>query len=118
MANWTKVFRFSHTILVPTSVNDSKPMLFGLDTGAFTNILSLRVGRQIAKVSSDYRDRVGGLNGRGKQSLQFRQGDFNFRALSAVERRDDHARPLDREPPNRDRRFPDFWGLPCSGGWS
>ncbi|MGB9236500.1 MAG: aspartyl protease family protein [Terriglobales bacterium] len=63
MANWTKVFRFSHTILVPTSVNDSKPMLFGLDTGAFTNILSLRVGRQIAKVSSDYRDRVGGLNG-------------------------------------------------------
>lgn len=38
-------------------------MLFGLDTGAFTNILSLRVGRHIAKVSSDYRDRVGGLNG-------------------------------------------------------
>jgi hypothetical protein len=63
MVNWTKVFRFSHAILVPTSVNDSKPMLFGLDTGAFTNILSLRVGRQVGKVSSDYRDRVGGLSG-------------------------------------------------------
>jgi tetratricopeptide (TPR) repeat protein len=63
MANWTKVFRFSHIILVPTSVNDSKPMLFGLDTGALTNTLSLRAGRQIAKVSSDYRDRVNGLNG-------------------------------------------------------
>jgi tetratricopeptide (TPR) repeat protein len=63
MANWTKVFRFSHAILVPTSVNDSKPVLFGLDTGAFSNILSLRVGRQVGKVSSDYRDRVGGLNG-------------------------------------------------------
>ena len=32
MADWTKVFRFGHTILVPTSVNDSKAMLFGLDT--------------------------------------------------------------------------------------
>ena len=63
MANWTKVFRFGHAILVPTSVNDSKPMLFGLDTGAFSNILSLRAGRQVAKVGSDYRDRVSGLSG-------------------------------------------------------
>ncbi len=38
MADWTKVFRFGHSILIPTSVNDSKSMLFGLDTGAFTNI--------------------------------------------------------------------------------
>src|ERR1019366_614711 len=44
MVNWTKVFRFDHTMLVPTNVNDSKPMLFGLDTGGFTNILSLRAG--------------------------------------------------------------------------
>jgi tetratricopeptide (TPR) repeat protein len=63
MVNWTKVFRFGHAILVPTSVNDSKPVLFGLDTGAFSNILSLRVGQQVGKVSSDYRVRVGGLNG-------------------------------------------------------
>jgi tetratricopeptide (TPR) repeat protein len=63
MVNWTKVFRFGHAMLVPTSVNDSKPMLFGLDTGAFTNLLSLRAGRQVGKVSSDYRQRVGGLNG-------------------------------------------------------
>lgn len=63
MVNWTKAFRFGHAVLVPTSVNDSRPMLFGLDTGAFTNILSLRVGRKLGKVSSDYRDRVGGLNG-------------------------------------------------------
>jgi len=63
MANWTKVFRFGHAILVPTSVNDSKPMLFGLDTGAFSNILSLRAGRQIGKVNSDSRLRVNGLSG-------------------------------------------------------
>jgi tetratricopeptide (TPR) repeat protein len=67
MANWTKVFRFGHAMLVPTSVNDSKPMLFGLDTGAFSNILSLRAGRQVGKVSSDYRVRVHGLNGEVKE---------------------------------------------------
>jgi tetratricopeptide (TPR) repeat protein len=63
MANWTKVFRFGHSILLPTSVNDSKPMLFGLDTGAFSNILSVRAGRQVSKVSSEDRVQVHGASG-------------------------------------------------------
>lgn len=78
MANWTKVFRFGHSMLVPTRVNDSKPMLFGLDTGAFNNILSVRAGRQVSKVSSEDRLRVRGLSGEvnkvyssSKVTLQF-----------------------------------------------
>lgn len=63
MADWTKVFRFGHMLLVPTSVNDSKAMLFGLDTGAFSNLLSVRAGRQVSKVSSEDRIRVNGVNG-------------------------------------------------------
>jgi len=63
MADWIKVFRFGHSVLVPTSVNDSKPMLFGLDTGAFSNLLSVRAGRQVSKVSSEDSLRVHGLNG-------------------------------------------------------
>lgn len=63
MADWTKVFRFGHSILVPTGVNDSKAMLFGLDTGAFSNLLSVRAGRQVSKVSSDERMQIHGLNG-------------------------------------------------------
>jgi Domain of unknown function (DUF202) len=66
MANWTKVFCFGHSVLVPTSVNESKPMLFGLDTGAFSNILSVRAGRQVSKVSSEERMQVRGLNGEVK----------------------------------------------------
>jgi hypothetical protein len=54
-------------MLVPTSVNDSKPLLFGLDTGAFSNILSLRAGRQVSKVSSENRVRVHGVNGEVKE---------------------------------------------------
>jgi Aspartyl protease/Tetratricopeptide repeat len=63
MANWTKVFRFGHMMLVPTFVNDSPAMLFGLDTGGFANILSLREGRQLGKVNSEDRLHVHGLNG-------------------------------------------------------
>jgi tetratricopeptide (TPR) repeat protein len=67
MADWTKVFRFGHSILVPTSVNDSKPMLFGLDTGAFSNLLSVRAGRLVSKVNSEDRIRVEGVNGAVKK---------------------------------------------------
>jgi len=63
MANWTKVFRFGHMILVPTFVNDSPVALFGLDTGAFANTLSLREARQLGKVNSEYGLRVHGVNG-------------------------------------------------------
>jgi hypothetical protein len=77
MANWTKVLRFGHMLLVPTMVNDSKPMLFGLDTGAFSNILSVRAGRQFSKVNSENRVRLEGLSGsvnkvyRAKATLRF-----------------------------------------------
>jgi len=67
MTNWTRVFRFGHLVLVPTSVNDSPNLLFAVDTGAFANILSLRAGEQMSKVSKEYRLRVGGLNGAVKQ---------------------------------------------------
>jgi len=78
MADWTKVFRFGHNILVPTSVNDSKPMLFGLDTGAFANILSVRAGRQVGKVSSDDRLRVRGLNGEVKKVYSSDKATLRF----------------------------------------
>lgn len=51
----------------PTNVNDSTDLLFGLDTGAITNILSLRAGQQMSKVSNENRLRVSGLNGPVKQ---------------------------------------------------
>lgn len=64
MANWTNVFRFGHSILVPTIVNGSNPMLFGLDTGASTNLLSVRAGRQVSKIRSEDRQPVRGLSGK------------------------------------------------------
>jgi tetratricopeptide (TPR) repeat protein len=78
MADWTKVFRFGHAMLVPTYVSDSKAMLFELDTGAFANTLSLRAGLKADNVVSDNGVlRVKGLSGeaatiyRGKATLSF-----------------------------------------------
>ena len=61
--NWTKVFRFGHILLIPTLVDGSKSMLFMIDTGAFTNVLSTRAAREVTKVRSDSRMQVRGLSG-------------------------------------------------------
>jgi predicted aspartyl protease len=67
MADWTKVFRFRHMLLVPTRVNDSRTTLFLIDTGAFSNLISTRAAREATKVHSDDRVRVHGLSGEVKQ---------------------------------------------------
>ena len=63
MAKWARVFRIGHGLLIPTHVNDSKVMLFMLDTGAFSNMMSIRAARSVTKVSDEDRVRVKGLSG-------------------------------------------------------
>ncbi len=43
MKSWTPVFHFGHQLLIATEVNNSKPMLFLIDTGA-SRQLSLHQG--------------------------------------------------------------------------
>jgi len=64
MANWSKVFRFGHQLLIPTHVNDSPSMLFVIDTGSFSNMLSTSAARKVSKVYQDDRYTVTGLNGK------------------------------------------------------
>jgi hypothetical protein len=64
MADWTRVFRFGHMLLVPTSVNDSKPKLFLLDTGAVGSMLSVRAGREVSKVYYEEHAHLQGMSGR------------------------------------------------------
>jgi tetratricopeptide (TPR) repeat protein len=63
MKSWTPAFRFGHDLLIQTSVNDSKPMLFLIDTGAWTNLLSTRAAREVTKLSSDSWTKVKGMSG-------------------------------------------------------
>jgi tetratricopeptide (TPR) repeat protein len=63
MKSWTPVFRFGHKLLIQTAVNDSKAMLFLIDTGSAVNFLSTRAGREVTKISSDPNVHVKGLSG-------------------------------------------------------
>jgi tetratricopeptide (TPR) repeat protein len=63
MKSWTPVFHFGHQLLIRTAVNDSKPMLFLIDTGSATNLLSTRAGREVTKLNSEARLQVKGLSG-------------------------------------------------------
>jgi len=68
MEAWTKAFRVGHLLLIPTYVNRSAVLLFGIDTGASGNILSLREARLLGKVDNDDMMRVQGLNGEVKHT--------------------------------------------------
>lgn len=63
MAKWTSIYRINHDLLIPTRVNDSKTMLFILDTGAFSNMMSTRAANSVTKVSADDSFKVKGLSG-------------------------------------------------------
>jgi hypothetical protein len=63
MATWARVFRIGHDLIIPTKVNDSHSMLFVIDTGAFSNIMSAKAAREVTKVHSDDTLKIKGLSG-------------------------------------------------------
>ena len=63
MANWSKVFRFGHQLLIPTYVNDSPSMLFEIDSGSSFTMISATAARKITKTYRDNMMTVKGLNG-------------------------------------------------------
>jgi tetratricopeptide (TPR) repeat protein len=67
MARWTEVFRVGHSLLVPTTVNESPSTLFVLDTGAFDNIVAVRAGQQAAKLKSSFGLDIAALGGDPKK---------------------------------------------------
>jgi predicted aspartyl protease/Tfp pilus assembly protein PilF len=63
MANWARIYRIGHDLLMPTHVNESKAMLFILDTGASLNMISTRAAATVSKVRSEDNLRIKGLSG-------------------------------------------------------
>ncbi|HSY10869.1 MAG TPA: aspartyl protease family protein [Verrucomicrobiae bacterium] len=63
MANWTKVYRFRSLMLVPTLVDRIGPLLFLIDTGAFSNVLSTRTAQQVTQIQADPNMKISGMSG-------------------------------------------------------
>jgi len=78
MEEWTKVFRFGSQVLVPTRVNDSKSILFGLNFAASRNLLSVRVGRQVSQVDSEDHAQFHGVNGAVDKVYSSRKATLRF----------------------------------------
>jgi len=63
MANWTKVYRFRNLLMVPTKVDGVGPMLFLMDTGSFSNVLSTQTARRLTQLRSDPATHITGMSG-------------------------------------------------------
>ena len=66
MKSFTPVYRFQRHILVLTSINNSIPKLFILDTGATHNFISPAAAREFTRVSRDSDMQIKGLSGKVK----------------------------------------------------
>jgi tetratricopeptide (TPR) repeat protein len=67
MQSYTRIFRFGHNLLVPTSIGKVPQKLFLLDTGALTNFISPAAAREVTKVRGDSDMSVEGVSGRVDQ---------------------------------------------------
>ena len=63
MANWSKVYRFRNLLLTPTKVDQLGPLLFLIDTGSFSNVLSTRAAQEITQLRADPGMSVKGMSG-------------------------------------------------------
>jgi predicted aspartyl protease len=87
MKDWTHVYRIGHNLLVPTSLNDSPPKMFILDTGAFSTTISPEVAREVTKVHSDDTVKVHGIS--GKVDTVYRADSITFRFANISQKVED-----------------------------
>jgi len=66
MKSFTPVYQFERHIFVLTSINNSVPKLFILDTGATHNFISPAAAREFTRVSRDSDMQIKGLSGKVK----------------------------------------------------
>jgi tetratricopeptide (TPR) repeat protein len=70
MQSYSRVFRFGHMLLVPTTLNNSVTKLFLMDTGGGTNAISADAAREVTKVWEDEHLTINGLNGNVKHAFR------------------------------------------------
>jgi tetratricopeptide (TPR) repeat protein len=64
MQSYSRVYRFGHDLLIPTSIGKVPSKLFLMDTGAMFNFISPAAAREVTKVHGDADTIVKGISGR------------------------------------------------------
>jgi hypothetical protein len=62
MQNWTSIYRRGHQLIMPTVINNSRPTLFIVDTGADNNLIDLNLAKQVTH-AQDTMYRIRGFSG-------------------------------------------------------
>jgi tetratricopeptide (TPR) repeat protein len=65
MQNWTSIYRRGHELIMPVVINNSKPTLFMVDTGSFTNLIDTDFAKQVTQ-TKDSITFIQGLSGVSK----------------------------------------------------
>lgn len=77
-AGFYRIFRFGNHLAVPTIVNDGKPELFLIDTGASTNLIDVETARRHTKVRGDYDTTLTGVQGEVKKVFNAKEINLTF----------------------------------------
>ena len=86
MKDYTAVYRVGHDLILPATLNGSKPKLFILDTGAWNTSISPEAAREVTKVHADDRLHVHGISGKVENVFLADEITFRFAQLSQRER--------------------------------
>jgi predicted aspartyl protease len=78
MKSYTPVYRFGHSLLIPTRLNDQLTSLFLIDSGSTFNMMSPAAAREVTKVGSDSMTTIKGLNGNVKNVYRADQATLTF----------------------------------------
>jgi len=78
MQTYTRVYRFGHDLLIPTSIGNVSAKLFLLDSGALTNSISPVAAREVTKVHGDSDIIVKGISGQVDQVFTANKATLQF----------------------------------------
>ena len=81
MQSFTRVYRFGHDLLIPTTIGEVQGKLFVMDTGAMTNSISPEAAREITKVHGDPDMIVKGISGSVKNVYSANKAVLQFGRL-------------------------------------
>jgi len=111
LQHFAPVYRFSHLLLVPTRVSDSREVLFVLDTGADRTVLSYDMAAEVSNVSRNDRMRLQGING---QVADLYQTGNLFLQFAGFRQRSPGMTAVDMWPQSRNvgTEVSGFLGLP------
>jgi len=86
MKDYSAVYRIGHDLILPATLNGSKPRLFILDTGAWNTSISPAAAREVSKVHEEDRLHVKGISGKVENVFLADEITFRFAQLSQKER--------------------------------